>query len=253
MIEPSQLEGLWAPLEERAVFRITGPDRVRYLNGQVSNDVSGPLDREAIAACLCSIKGKVDALVWISASGESLMLDGELKQREMIHARLQRYLIADDCEIHDETGQWQLIHHFMRGMPGVASRRLSVPGYDWLAPIGESNPFDEGRIIPAGKWNELALLSLLPESGKEITGAEFPAELGLDSWAVSFRKGCYLGQEIISRIKSVGKIRRTLRLIWTESPVDAGSAVGNEIGERGRTTRESIAHPNFFFLSAALF
>src|SRR5690606_28867098 len=95
--------GRWRRLEDRAVFRLVGPDRIRYLNGQVSNDVS-KLDGGSIAACLCAIKGKVEALVWIHADGEALVLDGELRQREFLRTRLERYLIADDCELEDATG-----------------------------------------------------------------------------------------------------------------------------------------------------
>ena len=63
-----KLEGKWIPLANRAVFRISGPDRVRFLNGQVTNDVSRDLSKEAVAACLCTLKGKVEALLWVSSS-----------------------------------------------------------------------------------------------------------------------------------------------------------------------------------------
>jgi hypothetical protein len=116
-IPPLPSPGRWFPLVERAIFRLTGPDRVRYLNGQVTNDVAGPLDQKAIAACLCNIKGRVEALVHISADGDSLIVDGELAQREAIHARLERYLIADDCEIHDETGHYSPRASFYRWRP----------------------------------------------------------------------------------------------------------------------------------------
>ncbi len=253
MIAPPVTRGRWFPLEDRAVFRITGPDRIRFLNGQVTNDVSGPLDQESVAACLCTIKGKVEALVWIRADGDSLLLDGELKQRDRIHARLERYLIADDCEILDETGETRLYHHFVEGVPGVISRRLAEAGRDLVLRAEESLPFDSSGRITTEELKTLTLLAAIPESGHEITGDEFPAELGLDRLAVSFHKGCYLGQEIISRIESVGRVRRRLRVIQSDLPLSAGASVANDRGETGVTTRGSIELAEKIFLSMAIF
>lgn len=253
MIAPPVTRGRWFPLENRAVFRITGPDRVRFLNGQVTNDVSGPLDQESVAACLCTIKGKVEALVWIRADGDSLLLDGELKRRDSIHARLERYLIADDCEIIDETGETRLFHHFIEGVPGVLSRRLITAGKDLALRADDTLPFDPAAKLTLEELKQLTLLAAIPEAGYEITGDEFPAELGLDRLAVSFHKGCYLGQEIISRIESVGRIRRRLRVIQSDVPFSAGASVENDRGETGVTTRGSTELGEKTFLSMAIF
>ncbi len=253
MSEATPLEARWIALEDRAIFRITGPDRVRFLNGQVTNDVSGPLNRESVAACLCSIKGKVEALVWISASEDSLLLDGEAGQRDFLQARLERYLIADDCEIHDETSNLFLIHHFRSGAPGVGSRRLLVPGMDQILDCGSPIPYEERTRIQAAEWEQLQLLAGIPQAGREITGGEFPAELGLDIRAVNFHKGCYLGQEIVSRIQSVGRVKRRVRVICTEEAVHRGDIVGNVLGERGVVTRESRPVMRYDNLAMALF
>lgn len=237
MIPTPPVSGRWFPLDDRAIFRLTGPDRVRYLNGQVTNDVAGPLDREAIAACLCNIKGRVEALVHISADGDGLILDGELARREAIHARLERYLIADDCEIIDETERYRLVHHFIEGGPGVKSRRLTEGGRDLLLERDAPVPFDPALRLDEAEVALHELLALVPRAGHEITGEEFPAELRLDETAVDFHKGCYLGQEIISRIESVGKVKRRLTLIETRAPIDQGLPVANFFEESGVTTR----------------
>jgi len=237
MTPPPPVSGRWFPLDDRAIFRLTGTDRVRYLNGQVTNDVAGPLDQKAIAACLCNIKGRVEALVHISADGDSLLLDGELAQREAIHARLERYLIADDCEITDETDRFRLVHHFLEGGPGVRSSRLSEEGYDLLLEQEAAVPFDPALRLDDAEVAHHELLALVPRGGHEITGEEFPAELRLDETAVDFHKGCYLGQEIISRIESVGKVKRRLTLIETPAPIDQGLPVENFFEESGVATR----------------
>lgn len=253
MIPSPSLSGRWFPLEDRAIFRLTGPDRVRYLNGQVTNDVSGALGEEAKAACLCTIKGRVEALVWISEEGESLLLDGERTRREAIEARLERYLIADDCEITDETDSLRLIHHFIEGGPGVKCRRLEEPGYDLFLKRGDPVPFPASLLVSPEELAVARLLAMIPEAGKEINAEEFPAELGLDRLAVSFHKGCYLGQEIISRLESVGKVKRHLLLIETPFPLLQGVQVENSLGESGLTTRSTLPLGEKSHLGLALF
>ncbi len=253
MIASPSLAGRWFPLEDRAIFRLTGADRVRYLNGQVTNDVAGALDQEAVAACLCTIKGRVEALVWISQDGESLLLDGELAKREAIHARLERYLIADDCEIADETDSLRLIHHFIAGGPGVKCRRLDTPGYDLFLKAGDPLPFPSSLLVAPQELAVAKLLAMVPEAGREINAEEFPAELGLDALAVSFHKGCYLGQEIISRIESVGKVKRALKLIETQVPLLQGVPVENSLGEEGLMTRPTLPLGEKSHLGLALF
>ncbi|MBP6601805.1 MAG: folate-binding protein YgfZ [Verrucomicrobiales bacterium] len=243
----------WRALRERAVFRITGPDRVRYLNGQVTNDVSGKLEDHAIAACLCTIKGKVEALVWISSDGDSLFLDGELIQREVIHARLERYLIADDCEITDVTDDIILVHHFFPEEPGVPSKRTQATGRDLFLSNREVISFGASAEITDEQWALQQTIAEIPRSGDEITGAEFPAELGLDSFAVSFHKGCYLGQEIISRIESIGRVKRRLSQVKTEKSLEKGSRITNAHGEIGETTRPSIPRSQNKWISLAFF
>lgn len=237
MIAIPEFDGKWVELANRAIFRIGGPDRVRYLNGQVTNDVSGPLEEKSVGACLCSLKGKVEFLVWISASGDDLILDGQLDQREDLAARLDRYLIADDCEIDDITDEYTIIHHFSQEMPGVPSNRVHLEGFDFLklkSAISELS----GEEISLAEFERAQSLSGVPMAPWEITGNEFPAELRIDSWTVDFNKGCYLGQEVISRIKSVGKVKRELTLVFAESNLPQDSLVRTEAGRTGKIIRQ---------------
>ena len=248
--------GNWIPLETRAVFRLTGPDRVRYLNGQISNDVAQNLEANAIAACVCTLKGKVEALVWISSDGDSLIIDGELSQREELFARLDRYLIADDCELIDITGELTLIHHFDEPAPGIPSKRTLTVGKDLWIPKPDSHPFDEKLRLNPDTFEFAQLLAKIPTAGCEITANEFPAELGIDTWAVNFHKGCYLGQEVISRIKSVGRVKRTLHLATATEFVPAGTEVTAEMDTvtiTGITTRDSRPNADGAQLTLTLF
>lgn len=236
MKEQNLQEGTWVRLNNRALFRITGPDRVRYLNGQVSNDVAGPLHETAVAACVCSLKGKVEFLVWISAIDDVLYLDGQLDQREELEARLDRYLIADDCTITDVTEEMELIHLLNDSDVGVSSQRIGIAGRDLLQKQGEA-ALDPEKEMNLSDFEHLQALAKVPAAPWEISGGEFPAELGIANWAVDFHKGCYLGQEVISRIKSVGKVKRHLALVSAESELRQDSKVRTEGGREGRITR----------------
>src|SRR3954462_718686 len=108
-------------LSGRAKFRLTGADRVRYLNGQVTNDVRKASEEAALRACVTNAKGRIEAEVFIHASltGGSLWLDAEAGLREALTARLQRYIVADDVELFDGTETGMLWHYF-----GPAAREL---------------------------------------------------------------------------------------------------------------------------------
>lgn len=246
-------EGSWIQLKDRALFRLSGPDRVRYLNGQVSNDVSGPVNRRSIAACLCSLKGKVEALVWISGLEDVLWIDGQLDQRDEIFARLDRYLIADDCELEDVTGDYSLVHHFCSGGAGVRSARCRQEGHDIFLPAGAEIPYDEEKQITGEEFLEVQLLSGIPMAPNEISGDLFPAELGLDRWAVDFHKGCYLGQEVVSRIESVGRVKRFFGLSIAGGPVREGESLRREDEITGKATRAATALEKEIYIVPGLF
>lgn len=236
--EEKNWEGRWRLLEDRCVFRVTGPDRVRYLNGQVTNDVSRLVPGESAAACLCSIKGKVEDLVWIHAEEEALVLDGEAVRRDPLWTRLNRYLIADDCEIEELPAT--ILHHFDPARGGERSRRLGRTGWDLFLPAGSGTPVPAEGAISDADWSLAEIRARIPRAGLEITGNEFPSELGLDAWAVDFHKGCYLGQEIVSRLRSVGRVKRELVRIVCGEPVAQGDEVEDTDGNRGRATRAAV-------------
>src|SRR5437762_3342430 len=101
---------IFLDLSERAKFRITGTDRLRFLNGQITNDLRKTSETVAIEACVLNAKGKLNAHISISALGESLLIDAEPELREALRARLERYVIADDVQIEDVTDEFSLCH-----------------------------------------------------------------------------------------------------------------------------------------------
>src|SRR5947208_4392443 len=127
---------IFLDLSERAKFRITGTDRLRFLNGQITNDLRKASETSAIEACILNAKGKTDAHIYVSASGESFLVDAAADLREALNIRLERYVIADDVQIEDVTDQFSLFHVLLQQPPAldhsriISVRRLGEPGWD---------------------------------------------------------------------------------------------------------------------------
>ena len=94
----------------RAKFKLSGADRVRYLNGQASNDVRKLTPETAMHACVMTAKGKMSADIFISAAEDHLLVDAEPSLCESLAARLERYIISDDVTLEDVTDELSLVH-----------------------------------------------------------------------------------------------------------------------------------------------
>ena len=116
-------------LSARAKLRVTGVDRFRFLNGQITNDLRKANETVAIEACVLNAKGKLNAQIFIAALGEAFLIDAEPELREMLRARLERYVIADDVQIEDVTDEFSLFHVFTEEPPalGVWPDRIGSP------------------------------------------------------------------------------------------------------------------------------
>lgn len=233
----------YVDLTPNTKLRLTGSDRLRYLNGQVSNNVKKSGPRDAIAACVTTAKGKLNALVFITESSgkDAYLIDSAPDLRESLAMRLERYIISDDCELQDVTDEFEFIH-----VPGEfpdsnlnARRndsRYAKPGYDlWLPPGSLEKLHVEGwSPFSSAEVESMRIQNGAPAWGAELTENTLPAEALLDLYAVDFHKGCYIGQEVISRIKSVGRVNRLLVRIQSQSPLAAGmilfSTDGKEVG-----------------------
>ncbi|MCB1076450.1 MAG: folate-binding protein YgfZ [Verrucomicrobiae bacterium] len=223
-------------LSSRAKFRLTGADRERYLNGQVTNQVKLATPEKAIEACVCNVKGKLEGVVHItrSADGEAFWIDGPPELRDSLFARLGRYIIADDCELEDVTDDFGLVHALGEwpDLPGAvwkASNRWGMPGVDlWVERDSLPKILSAGAPMDAEALEDLRIRNGIPRWGAEWNADTLPAEVRLDERAVDFHKGCYVGQEVVSRLESVGRVNRLLVAI--EAITDGGVAtVGAEV------------------------
>ena len=227
-----------ADLSERVQLRLTGNDRVRYLNGQVTINVLRLQPGEIRPACVTTAKGKLCADVFVLAEGDALVIDAEASLKETLAARLGRYIIADDVTIDDTSDQMRLVHLLgpaaaradLAALPRAAhATRFGRTGLDlrlgsdefrriWDAVSAEACVLDEPLL------EALRIEAGIPRWGYELDEDTLPPEARLDRTHIDYDKGCYIGQEVISRLKSIGHVNRTLTglVAATAEPLAAG-------------------------------
>src|ERR1700746_3847662 len=106
-------------LSARTKLHVTGADRCRFLNGQITNDLGKASETVALEACVLSAKGKLNAHIFITAFGEGLLIDAESELRETLRERMERYIIADDVQIEDVMDKFSLFHLFTEEQPSA--------------------------------------------------------------------------------------------------------------------------------------
>ncbi len=221
-------------LGEPSILEFRGADAVRYLNGQLTQDVRKVVEgKVCLPSCVTDAKGRLQFRVSLLGMGENVLwVAGRPEDREELEARLTRYLIADDVETEDLTGHFRLLHFL--GSPGDApggviareSSRYGVAGTDWWIPAGAAIDVPDSILADGNALEALRIANGVPAWGSELESGMLPPEAGLDRTDISYAKGCYIGQEVISRIKSAGKVNRSLMRFWVP---DVPEAVPGEI------------------------
>lgn len=214
----------------RCVLAFRGPDAVRYLNGQLTQDTRDLGDR-ALASCVTDAKGRLQAFVHVfRGPDDSVWVEGPAEQEEELEQRLTRYLIADDVEVENLSKDWQLIHGVDATEPpdpgsGFVrqSARVGNEGFDlWLPGTG----IPELSILSPAEAETRRITARIPAWGAELTPGMLPPEAGLDRNAISYHKGCYIGQEVLSRIKTAGRLNRKLAAFLVDPGTHAGDLLG---------------------------
>src|SRR5262249_4430650 len=215
-------QGAFLDLSSRAKFRITGTDRFRFLNGQITNDLGKASETGAVEACVLNAKGKMDAHIFVCALGECFLVDAAPNLREKLRARLERYVIADDVEIEDVTDQFLLFHvlspELQRVEDGriVSVRRFIESGRDIWSDTAHRGALSQRlsshfEFLDPVAAEVMRIEQGIPRWGFELTEEIIPIEANLEQRTIDYQKGCYIGQEVISRIKMSGQTNKRLR------------------------------------------
>ena len=248
--------------------RVSGADRRRFLNGYLTSEVAALEPGQGCYGFLTDAKGRVLADAIVAATEEDYRLLLPPNRREAVLAHLRRFVLADRVELEPATGEDLLGLVGPRAAAALRAAELPAPQADWSCAVFEEQAIRVQRLghrgspayavvveasqatewaerlieagaVPAG-WT--ALEALRVEAGRPRFGADFgdgnlPQETGLED-AVSYTKGCYLGQEVVARLHYRGRPQRGLAglAIDTGRPPEPGAALRlkeQEVGTLG--------------------
>ena len=233
--------GIWRG-RAGAWLRVTGMDALSFLQGQFTQELREGRGAAASYGLWLNQKGKVVADSWVLRVGEEeCWLWSAFAAAAVIRERLEAYVIADDVVIEDLTGtveSWVAVGEagraalaaagveppvagaWWRGEAGWvwAGRRGVEPAWEWVRPVGAGAAVAGGMAGAAGYVVELDDETLerwrieagVPRVPEDVGGEDLPGEAGLEAVAISYTKGCYLGQEVMARLKAMGRVRRRL-------------------------------------------
>jgi folate-binding protein YgfZ len=199
-------------LPDRGVLEIAGPDRINFLQGLVSNDVTAVKPGALVWAAFLTPQGKWLADFFIGTDGERLLLDAERAQIPLLLQKLGRYRLRAQVALRDASEEWA-VHAAWGGTPdapeGVriaADPRLDEAGWRLYAraPLPGSTSFEA--------WDRHRLALGLPDGSRDLEAEKTVLlEAGFDELnGISWSKGCYLGQELTARTKYRGLVKRRL-------------------------------------------
>ncbi len=235
-------------LSARTKLRVTGADRIRFLNGQTTNDVRKAGAEATQESCVLNAKGHFDAHVFLSATPNDIWIDADQELRELLQTRLERYVIADDVKIEDVTDQSALFHVLAGSEPKISdakfdfrSRRLGIDGWDLWVEAARAEAMKRAlaadyRAMDESEWEVLRIESGIPRWGCELTREIIPPEANLAARAIDYEKGCYIGQEVISRMKMSGQTRQRLCGVTSEKALAPGKELHAETKMVGHVT-----------------
>jgi folate-binding protein YgfZ len=255
----------WIDVSARARIRLTGEDRARLLHAMTTNQIQALKPGEGCYAFFLNAQGRILADVNVLCFADHLLLDSEPELRAKIYEHLDRYIIADDATLEDQTEQTAAIavegpeaESVLRRLDapvpeaagshvawsGRAVARLSTTGsggYFVILRAAEKQALIDELVTvgisPASPEDarQVRIENGHPRYGEEITERYLVQETA-QMHAVNFTKGCYIGQEIVERVRSRGQVHRLLRRL--EMDTATVPAAGSKLAVDGAPAAE---------------
>jgi len=211
---------------DRVCLTVRGDEARQWLQGQLTADVAEPAPGEARYALVVNDKGRVFSDVYVLDRDDGVDLLVPSDRGAPLLERLDRFIVMEDVELAlEERAFWVAAGPGADALPGSAVRALGGVGT-----IGEGADFEAHRVDDA-EWERLRIAAGEPRFGADFGEHTLPQEAGLRH-AVSFEKGCYVGQEPIVMLEHRGKppkrlVRGTSAQATVDMPVMQG---GREVG-----------------------
>jgi len=229
----------WVRLPDFAVLLFTGADAKSWLQGQITNDVRLLSVKDPLETCVCSATGQLEAIASLAetSAGVTAVTDAP----EVLERRVENFVVMEDVQVQRVSGVvWTYQGPLARSKSHGGTDRSGFGGYDVVLKQGEE---PAGPIVSRDLLDLVALEAGVPLFGVDTDPKTLPPELGeaFLSRTVSFNKGCYLGQEILMRIRARGHTNRR----WVGLKSDALLATGEVV------TRSALS-PTFGYIAAAM-
>ncbi|GGL74607.1 folate-binding protein YgfZ [Deinococcus aerolatus] len=241
---------------------MTGADRVDFVQGQMTGDLRGAATPGVVACAFLNVRGQIEQFARAYKRADDVYLHLDAGQAAPLMARLGRYIIFDQVEVQDVSDTLGTVHVWAAGVPGwnadgpdaqsfelgggtvLAGRvnRSGTPGVDlhYLTHHeAEVLAALEGEEVPLETLDAARIRAGMPDITRDGFLGVLPQEVGLDVGgplpAISYRKGCYVGQEIMARLEARGQTRYHLaRLAGDGWPVGADvTHAGKVVGQAG--------------------
>jgi folate-binding protein YgfZ len=243
---------LVVPAPDRACLVVRGADRVTWLNGLVTCDVTKLEAGRAMYGLSVRKKGRIFVDLVIVADRDAILALVPAPRAEEVRAELEHYLVMEDAELALEPRAATFVHgpralEVARCATGATVAELDTTGLGGavvIAPAGADAAVAEALARAAEKaggvvgeeaaWESLRLERGVPRYGADFDETTYPQEASLEKRAVSFQKGCYLGQEVVCMLELRGHVKRKLVSVRLGGDVAPGTplldADGTEVG-----------------------
>ncbi len=259
---------------------LLGNDRIRFLHGQITNDVKKLRSGEGTYSALTTAKGKMESDLNIFNLPDELLLDFEPGLTQKVSQRLEKFIVADDVQIVDVAPHYglltvqgpkaaQIVSAVGLAIDGITGKARSIVkisdamlGDIYLVnqPRLSSGPRDFGfdifvpnnslgavadKLIAAAKniggracgWTAFETARLeagIPRFGVDMDETNLPMECGIEKSAMSFNKGCYIGQEVLNRVHTIGHVNKELRGLRLADDLKTLPQKGDKVFHNGK-------------------
>lgn len=229
---------------------VTGGDRVRFLQGQLTQNIEAIADWSGAYSTIVNGKGRMEADCWVYRMPEEIFIDTSEDCGVKVRGRLEKFIIADHVDVLDVSGDvamvsiigpraLEIVSGIGRGWNAPGEGGIAMVGTDEFGEIYLARPlkrlgpqvdvlisrnhvdsFTEAlnRIASSCEagWVSCPAIEAwrifcgVPRYGMDLTEENLPPEAGLEAFGISYRKGCYIGQEVLNRLRAMGSVTRRL-------------------------------------------
>jgi tRNA-modifying protein YgfZ len=239
-----------ALLFDRAVLEIGGEDRASFLQGLVTNDVAAVGEGQGLFAGLLTPQGKILFDFFIAPRGDAFLIDCPKTMTADLIKRLTMYRLRAKVTIADASARWRVGASWGDGAVEWATANAATAYPDPRLPeLGFRVFLDEGQTFESSAQPEdyeaHRIRLAIPEGGKDYAyGDAYPHDACYDLLnGVSFKKGCFVGQEVVSRMQHRGTARTRVLAVSAQAPLPQGGADvladGSSVGRLGSAAGEA--------------